>query len=403
MREIIDKLEDVMYKGKDFLEDVLYYIYDVLYKIGIKKRKEQNIIIILTIILIITLISSVITINRKKHEAKMMQMQREEVQEEKTKITQYSFLNNRLIEMYNDGGYTSLKTYLALLEKTNKQELNNDKNIGKIYLENNRYVLEYSLEKEKQYILKQDSSNTFRILELEKEIESKGINVRIDLEEYIKNVQMLDFSNEKIESINRNNIQKGTLKFADILVDDKDEESQKVYNLLLENINNMKKNTNSDTNNVNNQNNQSNDLNNPENVEKNNDEKKKILVQFKSEDTLFSEMKIDVGTAPLDPGIPFKSGYKFVGWNVNISNALYEDTVIKAKWMKEDKLEGKAVCIFNLNGGHGEIQSQIVDKGTVLKYIGVPTKKGYKFAGWTPDINSKIEEDTIFRAKWEKE
>lgn len=398
MRKIIDKLEDIMYNCKDFLEDVLYYIYDFLYKIGVKKRKEQNIVIILTIILIITVISSIITINRKKYANKMFKMQNTEIQEEKQKVTQYSFLNNQLIDIYNKGGYTSIKTYLALLDRLNRAELDNEKNIGKMYLENNKYILEYSLEKEKQYILKQDSSNALRILELEKEIETKGTKIKIDLEEYIKKVQMLDFTIEKIEQINRDNIQKGTLKLEDILVDGQDNESKKVYSMLIDNINNIK----TDNQNNNDVHKTNSNIINEENEEKNT-ANKKILVQFKSEDTLFSEIRIDAGTAPLDPGIPFKSGYKFVGWNVNISNSLYEDTVIKAKWIKEDKLEGKAVCIFNLNGGQGEIQSQIVDKGTVLKYIGVPIKKGYKFTGWTPDINSEIEEDTIFRAKWEKE
>jgi len=36
------------------------------------------------------------------------------------------------------------------------------------------------------------------------------------------------------------------------------------------------------------------------------------------------------------------------------------------------------------------------------KDFGNPVKEGYIFKGWSIDLNSKIEEDTIIKALWSK-
>lgn len=108
------------------------------------------------------------------------------------------------------------------------------------------------------------------------------------------------------------------------------------------------------------------------------------------------------GTHIVTDLIPVKTGSRFVGWELNgvsITSGqkitVHKDLNIQAIWKESNnRVE------FNTNGG-SSIDAVTVEYGTtVIKPID-PTKEGYTFKGWSPDINQVIVSDTTFSAIWE--
>ena len=71
---------------------------------------------------------------------------------------------------------------------------------------------------------------------------------------------------------------------------------------------------------------------------------------------------------------------------------------------KKDSNEGKEFTVnFDLNGGNGSIVSQKVIYNQKATKPANPSKDGYDFIGWSPDIDSTvITEDTTFTAQWKE-
>lgn len=100
---------------------------------------------------------------------------------------------------------------------------------------------------------------------------------------------------------------------------------------------------------------------------------------------------------------PTKDGYIFAGWTPNINEPIYKDTTFIANWRLN--LGDKILVRFYLSGGNidGQIMvpAQYLEKGKVhVLNIKDPTREGYIFTGWKPDINIPITEDTDYIAQW---
>lgn len=104
------------------------------------------------------------------------------------------------------------------------------------------------------------------------------------------------------------------------------------------------------------------------------------------------------------PKDPYKKGYVFKGWSPDINQIITEPTTFKAIWEKVDNIYYNVS--FDLNGGDILGQKTVdpikVKQGEKANAPVAPTKEGYIFAGWSPDINKEIYEDTTFIAKWVK-
>ena len=124
-----------------------------------------------------------------------------------------------------------------------------------------------------------------------------------------------------------------------------------------------------------------------------------------------------------------RTGYEFVGWNTrqdgngasytngesvsNLSSTHNSCVVLYAQWNALTynvvlNASGKSTVYFNLNGGSGYIEPQVIDGTTTLIYPAIPSRDSYLFAGWYTestcenlyDFRSELNGDVTLYAKW---
>ena len=104
----------------------------------------------------------------------------------------------------------------------------------------------------------------------------------------------------------------------------------------------------------------------------------------------------DYGTAVTAPADPTRTGYTFAGWTPAIPETMpAENLTIKAKWTVN-----QYTLTFDTDGGSA-IAPITQDYGTAVTAPADPTRTGYTFAGWTPEIPAAMPaEDLTIKAKW---
>ena len=104
----------------------------------------------------------------------------------------------------------------------------------------------------------------------------------------------------------------------------------------------------------------------------------------------------DYGTAVTAPADPTRTGYTFAGWTPEIPATMpAENMTIKAKWTVN-----QYTITFDTDGGSA-IAPITQDYGTAVTAPADPTRTGYTFAGWTPEIPATMPaENMTIKAKW---
>ena len=117
---------------------------------------------------------------------------------------------------------------------------------------------------------------------------------------------------------------------------------------------------------------------------------------FMSDGKVYDEKTYDFGADVTAPAEPTKTGYTFAGWDKEIPATMpAENTVITAKWNVN-----KYTITFDTDGGT-DIPAITQDYGTDVTAPVNPTKTGYTFAGWTPEVPSTIPAENItVKAQW---
>ena len=117
---------------------------------------------------------------------------------------------------------------------------------------------------------------------------------------------------------------------------------------------------------------------------------------FMSDGKVYDEKTYDFGADITAPAEPTKTGYTFAGWDKEIPATMpAENTVITAKWNVN-----KYTITFDTDGGT-DIPAITQDYCTDVTAPVNPTKTGYTFAGWTPEVPSTIPAENItVKAQW---
>ncbi len=106
----------------------------------------------------------------------------------------------------------------------------------------------------------------------------------------------------------------------------------------------------------------------------------------------------DYGTAITAPAAPTKEGYSFQGWSPAIPETMpAQDTTVVAQWQIN-----QYTISFNSAGGTS-VPAITLDYNTEIgsNYAGDPTREGYTFAGWSPELPARMPaENKELTAQW---
>ena len=104
-------------------------------------------------------------------------------------------------------------------------------------------------------------------------------------------------------------------------------------------------------------------------------------------------------TTPAFEGTPARAGYKFLGWEPTVAETVTENVTYVAQWEKlytvtyTDGVGGKAFK----DDVHSDLEK---DTPTPAFSGGTPTRKGFVFDGWNPEVAETVTEDVTYTAQW---
>ena len=102
---------------------------------------------------------------------------------------------------------------------------------------------------------------------------------------------------------------------------------------------------------------------------------------------------------PAFEGTPARAGYKFLGWEPVVADTVTENVTYVAQWEKlytvtyTDGVDGKAFK----DDVHSDLEK---DTPTPAFSGDTPTRKGFVFDGWNPEVAETVTEDVTYTAQW---
>ena len=117
-------------------------------------------------------------------------------------------------------------------------------------------------------------------------------------------------------------------------------------------------------------------------------------------DDVHSDLEKDTKTPAYKDGIPTRKGFKFLGWEPEVADTVTEDVTYTAKW-------GELYTVTYTDGAKGKaFEDQVftdLESGTKTpEFNGTPTREGYKFVGWEPEVAETVTKNVTYTAQWEE-
>ena len=115
-------------------------------------------------------------------------------------------------------------------------------------------------------------------------------------------------------------------------------------------------------------------------------------------DQVTSDLEKDSKT-PEFTGKLERPGYKFKEWSPTVENTVSKNAIYVAQW---DKLYN----VTYSDGANGEVfkdqvTSDLMEGTETPKFDGEPSRDGYTFKGWSPEVSDKVTGDATYVAQWE--
>ena len=102
---------------------------------------------------------------------------------------------------------------------------------------------------------------------------------------------------------------------------------------------------------------------------------------------------------PTFEGTPTRAGYKFLGWEPTVAETVTENATYVAQWEKlytvtyTDGVDGKAFK----DDVHSDLEK---DTPTPAFSGDTPTRKGFVFDGWNPEVAETVTDNATYTAQW---
>lgn len=116
------------------------------------------------------------------------------------------------------------------------------------------------------------------------------------------------------------------------------------------------------------------------------------------EDVVYKDIPYGTSTPAFGTKDPTREGYKFVGWEPEVTETVTENVTYTAKWEKlytvtyTDGVKGKAF--------KDQVYKDLESGTDTPKFDGKPTRKGYTFTGWSPKVTDTVTKDVTYVAQW---
>ena len=115
-------------------------------------------------------------------------------------------------------------------------------------------------------------------------------------------------------------------------------------------------------------------------------------------DVVYKDIPYGTSTPAFGTKDPTREGYKFVGWEPEVTETVTKDVTYTAKWEKlytvtyTDGAKGKAF--------KDQVYKDLESGTDTPKFDGKPTRKGYTFTGWSPKVTDTVTKDVTYVAQW---
>ena len=118
------------------------------------------------------------------------------------------------------------------------------------------------------------------------------------------------------------------------------------------------------------------------------------------EDVVYNDIPYGTNTPAFGTKDPTRKGYKFLGWEPVVADTVTENATYVAQWEK-------LYTVTYTDGAKGKaFEDQVftdLESGTKTpEFNGTPTREGYKFAGWEPEVSETVTENVTYTAQWEE-
>ena len=116
------------------------------------------------------------------------------------------------------------------------------------------------------------------------------------------------------------------------------------------------------------------------------------------EDVVYKDIPYGTSTPAFGTKDPTRKGYKFVGWEPEVTETVTENVTYTAKWEElytvtyTDGVKGKAF--------KDQVYKDLESGTDTPKFDGKPTRKGYTFTGWSPKVTDTVTKDVTYVAQW---
>lgn len=132
---------------------------------------------------------------------------------------------------------------------------------------------------------------------------------------------------------------------------------------------------------------------------------KEYTAKFISDGTTLSEKKLKEGAAIAKPANPSKSGYTFKGWSPEVPDKMpAKDMTFTALFEKNPSDPAATLYTVKFTVDGTVIKQEKLEEGDAISKPANPSKSGYTFKGWNPEVPAKMPaKDMTFAAKFEKD